>query len=346
MSPASGDDTTGLTAAPSLTAAVAIITFCRPDFVRTCLEHLAAQTRPADETLVIDASPDTRTREVVRDFPSVRYLHSDAGPGTMATSRAMALAATECDVLAFIDDDAFADADWLEHLLLPYADPAVAAVGGRARNGQPGEEREGVDRIGQLTDNGHLLGFFAADPGHDLDVDHLLGANMSVRRNVLGALGGIRDFYPGTCLREESDMFLRIGRAGHRIVYTPSAVVTHVAAPYARGRRFDLRYLYYGYRNHVVLLGLTLGPRDAVTRRYLAGVVREDLMGALPNAITALRDRHRVGAVARLRGGAGVLVRAGIAGAGTVSGAVAAARARAVVRRQAPGLGTAPHEPR
>ena len=64
-------------------------------------------------------------------------------------------------------------------------------------------------------------------------MDHLLGANMSIRSQVLLDLGGIRDYYPGTCLREESDMFLRVRAAGHRIVYTPRAVVTHVAAPYA-----------------------------------------------------------------------------------------------------------------
>jgi hypothetical protein len=85
---------------------------------------------------------------------------------------------------------------------------------------------------------------------------------MSVRREVLLALGGIRDNYPGTCLREESDMFLRVRQAGHRIVYTPSAVVTHVAAPYVHGRRFDLRYHYYGHRNHIVLLTSTIGTRE------------------------------------------------------------------------------------
>lgn len=309
-------------------AAVAVITYCRPDFVRTCLEHLAAQTRPADETLVIDASPDARTREVVRDFPSVRYLHSDAGPGTMATSRAMALAATACDVLVFLDDDAYADADWLEHLLLPYADPAVAAVGGRARNGQPGEETEGLDQIGQLLPDGRLTGHFAADPGRDLDVDHLLGANMSIRRRVLLDLGGIRDYYPGTCLREESDMFLRVRAAGHRIVYTPRAVVTHVAAPYARGRRFDLRYHYYGHRNHVVLLTSTLGTADPRTRRYVAGVLRDDVAGALREGVGALTDRQ-LAPRARLRRAGGRVVRASIAVAGLTTGAVAAARVRA-----------------
>ncbi len=315
-----------------LTAAVAIITYRRPHHVRTCLEHLAAQTRAPEETYVIDASPDTLTRDVVADFPGVRYLHSDAGPGTMATSRSMALAATTCEVLVFLDDDANADPDWLEGLLLPYADPMVAAVGGRARNGQPGEESEGLDRIGRLTDDGRLLGYFAADPGHDVDVDHLLGANMSVRRDVLLALGGIRDNYPGTCLREESDIFLRVRGAGHRIVYTPAAVVTHVAAPYVHGRRFDLRSHYYGHRNHVVLLTSTIGPKDPRTRRYVTAVVREDIAGAIGDGARALLD-GALAPRARVRRAGGRVVRAGVAAAALVTGGVAAARVHRASKR-------------
>nr|BFF13601.1 hypothetical protein GCM10025699_49040 [Microbacterium flavescens] len=36
------------------------------------------------------------------------------------------------DVVAFLDDDATAEPDWLTHLLAPFADPAVAGVGGHA----------------------------------------------------------------------------------------------------------------------------------------------------------------------------------------------------------------------
>ncbi len=310
-----------------MTAAVAVVTYGRPTFVRTCLEHVIAQTRAADEVVVVDASPDDFTRRVVSDFPAVTYLRSEAGLGTTATSRAVALGATTCDVLAFIDDDAYADPDWLERLLVCYADPTVAAVGGLTRNGQPGELTEGVDQIGQLTSDGRLLGFFAADPGHDLDVDHLIGANMSIRVATARAIGGIRDYYPGTCLREESDLLLRLGRAGHRIIYTPAAAVTHVAAPHPRGRRFDLRYHYYGHRNHVVLLSSTLGTADPRTRRYVAGVLRDDVAGALRESLQALTDRQ-LAPRARIRRAGGRVVRAGIAVAGLTTGAVAAARVR------------------
>ena len=255
-------------------ASVVVATFRRPDHVRECLEHLAHQTVAPVRIIVVDASPDTLTKNVVAHSRASSTDATSRGIGSTATSRAIGIADVHEDVVAFIDDDAYAEPEWLERLLRPYADPQVAAVGGRARNGQPGEEQEGIGRIGMLLPDGRLTGFFAADSGEPVEVDHLLGANMSVRMSAVRELGGIRDFYPGTCLREETDIALRMRRAGMRIVYnTPDAVVRHVAGQYARGRRFDARYRYYGTRNHVVLLTTTLGYRDPHVRRYLGSAV-------------------------------------------------------------------------
>lgn len=261
------------TSAPSVDVVVA--TYNRPDNVRVCLEHLHRQTRTPQAIVVVDSSPHRRTADVVADFPGVRYLRNEAGRGTTATSRAIGVAETDSDIVAFVDDDAYAEPDWLENIVARYADPSVAVVGGRASNGQPGEANEGLDAVGRLLPDGTLTGNFAADTGRDLDVDHVLGANMSVRRSALEEIGGIVDLYPGTCLREESDFVLRLRHAGHRVVYTPGAVVEHVAATYARGRRFDVRYTFYGHRNHVVLLSHTFGMRDPILRRFYGTALRD-----------------------------------------------------------------------
>lgn len=315
-----------------LTASVVIATYRRPDHVRECLEHIARQTVAPKRVIVVDASPDTATRDVVTAFPGVEYRRNERGIGSTATSRAIGVADVTEDVVAFIDDDAYAEPEWLERLLIPYADSDVAAVGGRARNGQPGEEAEGLDQIGLLLPDGRLTGFFAANPGRDVEVDHLLGANMSVRMRAVRELGGIRDFYPGTCLREETDIALRMRRAGMRIIYTPAAIVRHVAGTYARGRRFDARYRYYGARNHVVLLATTLGFDDPRVRRYLGsaagGWVRD-----IGRGFQALVDHDRRGAGAKVRGLLGGFRRAGLDSVGTVSGLVAAAFAVASLQR-------------
>lgn len=317
---------------PRPSASVVIATYRRPEHVRECLEHLARQTATPARIIVVDASPTSQTRDVVADFPGVEYRRNEKGIGSTATSRAIGVADVDEDIVAFIDDDAYAEPEWLERLLRPYEDERVAAVGGRARNGQPGEENEGVDRIGRLLPDGRLTGYFAADSGGQVEVDHLLGANMSVRMSVVRELGGIRDFYPGTCLREETDIALRMRRAGMTIVYAPDAVVRHVAGEYARGRRFDARYRYYGTRNHVVLLATTLGYRDPHVRRYLGTAVS----GAgrdLARGFRSVSDPARRGVGSKVRGVAGGFRRAGIDLVGTAAGIFASLRATAELRR-------------
>ena len=246
-----------------VTASVVVITFERPEHVRRCIEHLLRQTTAPSQIIVIDSSVGNDTEHLLLEhFPQVTYLKTAAGRGAMATARNLGFERASGDVVAFIDDDAYAAPDWLERLLEPYADPDVGGVGGRQIRHQPGELTEGMDAIGELRGDGTLTGNFAADPGHPVEVDHLLGANMSFRRTVLEQIGGIRDGYFGTCVREETDLCLRVTRAGYRLLYTPTAVVEHVAAPYAKGRRFDLRYVYWAQKNHMIVLIRNFGIGD------------------------------------------------------------------------------------
>ena len=262
---------------PATTVTVAIITYARPQYIRKCLEHLGMLRTAPHQVIVIDASPDARTRELLaQDFPHVLYLRNDLGRGTMSESRQIGLASATGDIVSFIDDDAFVDEGWLDRLVDAFSDDTVAGVGGRADNGRPGEDREGIGSIGRLLPNGDLTGFFAADPGKRIDVDHFLGANQSYRRSTLLAIGGIRGNYPGTCLREESDTCLRLKDAGHRLIYAPDVLVRHVAAPYQiGGKRFDRRYLYYSRRNHVMLLARVYGWRTPYLPRYYRTALRQ-----------------------------------------------------------------------
>ncbi|GAB3630738.1 hypothetical protein GCM10027421_00910 [Microbacterium shaanxiense] len=310
-------------------AVVVVATYRRPEYVRTCLEHLGRQTLAPERIVVVDASPDDLTHAVVDEFigasafPDVEYRRNDLGAGTLAASRAIgSFDATE-DVVAFIDDDAYAEPQWLAELLAAYEPDDVGAVGGRASNGRAGEELEGHDRIGRFLPNGRLTGNFGADPGRIVDADHMLGANMSVRTRVLTEIGGIHDFYPGTCLREDSDLALRVRKAGYRIVFAPDAAVLHVAGDYAKGRRFDRRYRFYGARNHVLLLRTTLGWADPHMSRYLGSVVA----GLGREAFTGVREwSTKDSAGARMRGVGGGVIRAAVDAAGTAAGLWAAVR--------------------
>lgn len=265
-----------------LSVTVIVVTLDRPTSLRRCLDCLTVQTLPPAQIIVVDASASDLSKQVVQEYQNrhidqtgcqnlgdTLYLRNEAGSGSLTLSRNIGLRSATGEIVAFVDDDAYTDAYWLENLILPYADAAVGAVGGRALNNQPGEESTGVTEIGRLYSDGILTGNFAADPGMVIETDHIIGCNMSFRRSLLASLGDFRCDYPGTEVREETDLCLRIRKTGMKIVFQPTAIVTHIAAPQAVGKRFNTRYTYYHERNHLQLLVRHFGLFASIVWRYL-----------------------------------------------------------------------------
>ena len=189
----------------------------------------------------------------------MKYLRNEQGYGNMPMSRNIGLRSARGQIIAYLDDDAYAEPQWLEEIVAAYDDENVGAVGGRAINGQPGESSKGVYEIGKILPNGLITQNFSADPGKIVDVDIILGCNMSFRREVLARLGGFREHYTATCNCEETDMCSRVKKLGYSIRFNPKACVEHVGAPQAKGRRMDLRYDIFGCRNYMMYLAINYG---------------------------------------------------------------------------------------
>lgn len=247
---------------------VVVITFRRPEVVRTNLEHLARQTAKPAQILVVDSSPDELTERVVKNFPHVQFVNNPSGAGNMTSSRNEVLPRLRADVIAFLDDDAFPEAGYIAALQVFYARRPEASLGCcRTMNGVPGEAALGVDSIGRMLPNGTILGYFGADPGEDRPVDHGIGATMHMRRALLRELGGFREYYTGVSgVREDSDLFMRAADLGLQAWFVRDAVALHIGAPQAKGRRFDLRYRHWATRNHTILILANVG---LFTRRGL-----------------------------------------------------------------------------
>ena len=262
-------DAATATATDAVSVSVVVVTMNRPDCVRHCLEHLRAQSAPVQQVIVVDASRDGRTRAVVREFPEVEYVANSIGYGHMTHSRNKGLERTTSDIVAFLDDDSYAHPTWRAEIVAPYAHRSVGAVGGRALRGIRGEEQVPEGEVGRLKPNGMLSGNFSAQRASDLEVFHLAGCNMSFRRAILARLGGLREDYTGTEVREETDVCLRVGRLGYRVIFAPRAVVDHVGAPQVKGQRSDLRYDFYSRRNHFAFLVRNFGPLSPILWRFV-----------------------------------------------------------------------------
>jgi GT2 family glycosyltransferase len=285
--------------APSVS--VVIVSWRRPRYVRSCLHSLRALSPGPQEIVVVDASSDDETRLVVAEFPGVAHVSFPGGAGHMTTSRNVGLLHVSGDVIAFLDDDTVVHDGWSAGVVAAFGESQVGALAGRTCNGQPGEESEGVEDIGKLLPDGRLTGFFAADPGRSLEVAHGIGANMAFRREVLGELGGFRDDFLGVGgVREDTDVFFRVGAMGHRIVFSPDAAVDHLGAPHVRGRRFDFRYTFWARHNHALLLGRNFGLSSAYFRLWsrgeLARAVRTQHANPLRKAVRVVLAVIAIGA--------------------------------------------------
>lgn len=251
----------------ALKLSVCVVTFERPEFLRRCLRALAERLSEHAEIVVVDASVNDQ-RDIAQEVRRpVVYVHAPHLAGWMTRSRNEALRHVQGELVSFLDDDVVIRPGWERGIRNAFEDPTVVAVSGRTCNGAPGEERY-EKPIGRLLADGTLTEGFASVPAGTVDVDHGIGANMSFRRSVLAELGGFRDDYPGTALREDTDVFLRVRALGGRAVFAPDAVVDHLPAPHVRGARFDTRYKLYGRRNHMVLLARDGGIRSPILRRW------------------------------------------------------------------------------
>ena len=237
-----------------MTLTVIIPTYNRSACVAENLARLGEQDRPPEQVIVVDASLDHDTEDVAADFPAVLYLRNEAGRGNLPSSRNLGLRHATGEIVAFLDDDAYAHSGWAMNLRASYADESVAGVAGRALNNQPGEEQHGVDQIGRFLPNGHTTGHFAADPGRIVEVDHMIGCNMSFRASVLAHLGGFRDdMRPGPfSLCEDTEICTRAGLLGYRFIFNPAVCADHIGARQTGGRRFTPKYDYYHIKNNLI----------------------------------------------------------------------------------------------
>src|SRR6266566_3529621 len=179
----------------ALRCSILIPSFNRPQMLQRCLAAIDRQSRLPDEVLLVWQENDVATREHAEElkqqmrFP-LRILYSPKR-GVVAAEN-VALDAASGDVIALIDDDALAPRDWLARHLAHYSDPTVGAVGGPAVNYHPDGARfpqRAIEPVGKLSWTGRTIGnmFDHVEQWRQrapIEVDHLVGYNMSLRRSA------------------------------------------------------------------------------------------------------------------------------------------------------------------
>ncbi|MBN1964716.1 MAG: glycosyltransferase family 2 protein [Anaerolineae bacterium] len=290
--------------------------------VRSLLDDLAASGLAAAVWLVDNASADGTADAVRAEFPQLHLIASEDNLG-FAGGNNLALCTIGFGDPAVADDDLPRAVFLLnpDTLVQPgavralyealFAAPEVGLVGARLSY-EDGSFQHGAFHFpgiwqtlfdlfpmpGRLYE-GALNGRYpraSYDASQPFAVDHVLGATMLLRREVIRATGMFDERYFMYC--EEIDWQMRIRRAGWEIRCVPEAHITHLAGQSTRQVRAES--LLNLWRSRMMLYTRHYGPlRVAVIRALVRLGMRRKIAQAQADA--ALESAQRETLIAAYR---------------------------------------------
>ncbi len=114
---------------PPRTVSVILSTLDRAPWLDRALCALAYQRHPAVEVIVVAGPCRDDTAQVLARHGG-RIRTAACPTANLSASRNIGLELAQGEVVAFLDDDAVPEPDWLQHLCAAYADPQVGASAG------------------------------------------------------------------------------------------------------------------------------------------------------------------------------------------------------------------------
>lgn len=237
------------------------------------------QSRAADEIVVVIDHNRVMFDRVQGAFDGLKVVENHEPKG-LSGARNSGIAATDADLIAFLDDDAVADPDWLHMLSQAMDDPRVLGVGGiilpRWSGNKPRWFPEEFNWVVGCTQRGV--------PVKRAEVRNLVGASMLIRHSVFDAVGGFRTGIGrvGTLPLggEETELCIRARQQlpGSIFVYEPDARVQH-KVPVERSKWHYFRSRCYAEGISKAVISRFVGSSDALSAE------RAHVMTTLPKGM-------------------------------------------------------------
>lgn len=277
---------------------------------------------PHEFVIVVDHNPELGRQLQHLPFAGCRVVPNSQSQG-LSGARNTGVQSITSDVIAFLDDDAIPEAEWLEHLMAPLDDDTVIGVGGWVEPAW----RRAPPSWWPPTFNWVVGCSYVGLPGDLAPIRNPIGASMAIRRQAILDAGGFSTglgrvgTLPVGC--EETELALRIValHPGKRFVHATASRVHH----FVPSERASLRYF------------LRRCAGEGVSKAHVARLVNTPsslhsewayVRRAIPKALA--EDSRRL--VRDL--GSGLRAGALLLGLATTAGAYAVERARLVFRRR------------
>jgi GT2 family glycosyltransferase len=213
--------------------AVIVVNYNAGKYLARCLDALAKQTYGNTRTIVVDnASTDGSADEVAGKFPGVQVVKMPRNVGFAAGNNAGIMAAEDCDWIALINPDAFAEPDWVSELVAgAQRHSAESFFGSRMLQANAPDRLDGtgdvyhVSGVAWRRDHGCLV---AEEASREGEIFGPCAAAAMYPRAALLEIGGFDESY--FCYYEDVDLAFRLRLKGYRCWYLPRAVVHHVGS--------------------------------------------------------------------------------------------------------------------
>src|SRR5438105_4285255 len=193
---------------------VVVCTFNGEKTLRACLDGVMELDYPDFEVIVVnDGSTDT-TLAIAAEYQVRVISMENCG---LSVARNVGMQAATGEIVAYLDDDARPDPDWLRYLAAAFERADYAGVGGP--NVPP-------------SASSVVANCFADAPGtpthvliSDRDAEHIPGCNMAFRKRALEDVGGFDSQF--RIAGDDVDICWRLLEVGHALGFSPAAVVWH-----------------------------------------------------------------------------------------------------------------------
>ena len=259
-----------------------------------CLQQAVAavraqSTQPAEAILVIDHNPEMLARAQA-EMPEVRVIPNTRAAGSSG-ARNTGAAASQGEILVFLDDDIVAGAAWLETVLGHFSTPEVAGVGGQARPLWQQSCPAWFPPEFYWVVGASYVGM----PNHVGPVRNIWSSNMAVRRAVFESAGGFRDDLAKIANKsrpDDTDLCLRAAAHTSGLwIYEPAAIASHwVPRERAKFSYFLYRCFHEGVGKGALAALDGLRASTSVESRHirqaLPAALRRDCKGVLTGHIS------------------------------------------------------------
>lgn len=271
---------------------------------------------PAEIIVVVDHNPALH-RRLASALPDLAVVENQEARG-LSGGKNTGIAMANGDIVAFLDDDAVADAGWLKFFMDSYSDPAVVGVGGLTLPSWATRRPSWFP-----TEFNWVIGCtYVGMPTSRAPVRNVFGGNASFRREVFGAIGGFRSGIGRSVSKrplgcEETELCIRLRQRlpGSVLLFDNRAVIWH-KVPAARSRFSYFLSRCYAEGLSKAMVTRSVGVRDGLSaeRSYSSKTLPAGVARGVAAAV-----RGDLGGLGR---SAAIVAGLGAAGAGYVKASV------------------------